>query len=166
MKRIMAIMAVLSLLMMSGVMGAATITAPADGAELAIGSTYEFGGTSGLTGATYNCTFRARHKGKDSWTTLGTTLGDAAKVNATIPNSFGLHEIQIGCINATTATRYTIGGNSTAADTTTSITFKQYSTAEASEVTIDLIVAVGAVLVGFASLIGLMLLYGWVKKKV
>jgi len=41
-----------------------------------------------------------------------------------------------------------------------------YDSAETSEVAIDLIVAIGAALVSFASLIGLILLYGWVKRKI
>jgi len=41
-----------------------------------------------------------------------------------------------------------------------------YDAGETSEVTIDLIIAVVAGLVSFASLIGLIMLYGWVKKRV
>jgi len=41
-----------------------------------------------------------------------------------------------------------------------------YDAGETSEVTVDLIISVAAGLVSFASLIGLIILYGWVKKKV
>ena len=41
-----------------------------------------------------------------------------------------------------------------------------YDSSETSEVAIDLLIAIGAALVSFASLIGLILLYGWVKKRV
>jgi len=40
-----------------------------------------------------------------------------------------------------------------------------YDSAETSEVSIDLIVGVLASLVGFATLIGLILLFGWMKKR-
>jgi len=40
-----------------------------------------------------------------------------------------------------------------------------YDSAETSEVSVDLIVAVLSALVGFASLIGLILLFGWMKKR-
>jgi len=40
-----------------------------------------------------------------------------------------------------------------------------YDAGETSEVSIDLIVAVVAALVGFASLIAIVLLYGWLKNK-
>jgi len=40
-----------------------------------------------------------------------------------------------------------------------------YDSAETSEVSIDLIVGILAALVGFATLIGLILLFGWMKKK-
>ena len=41
-----------------------------------------------------------------------------------------------------------------------------YGADEASEVSIDLLVAVGAGFVSFATLIGLIILYGWMRKKV
>jgi hypothetical protein len=41
-----------------------------------------------------------------------------------------------------------------------------YDAAETSEVTVDLIVSIGAALVSFGTLIGLVVLYVWVKKKV
>lgn len=40
-----------------------------------------------------------------------------------------------------------------------------YDAGETSEVAIDLIVGVGVALVSFASLVGLILLYNWVKKR-
>jgi len=40
-----------------------------------------------------------------------------------------------------------------------------YDSGETSEVSIDLIVGILAALVGFASLIGLIFLFGWMKKK-
>jgi len=39
-----------------------------------------------------------------------------------------------------------------------------YDAGETSEVAIDMIVKVGAILVSFGTLIGLMLLYKWAKK--
>jgi len=50
--------------------------------------------------------------------------------------------------------------------TTMSVSINRYASGEVSEVSIDLIVGVGAVLVGFASLIGLIFMFGWMKKKV
>jgi len=41
-----------------------------------------------------------------------------------------------------------------------------YDSSETSEVTIDLVVGVLAALVGFATLIGLVMLFGWLKKKI
>ena len=41
-----------------------------------------------------------------------------------------------------------------------------YDAGETSEVSIDLIVGVLASLVGFATLIGLIMLYGWLKKRI
>ena len=41
-----------------------------------------------------------------------------------------------------------------------------YDAGETSEVVIDNIVAIGAAIVSFASLVGLILLYGWMKKKI
>ena len=40
-----------------------------------------------------------------------------------------------------------------------------YDAGETSEVTIDLIVGVLAALVSFATLVGLIMLYNWIKKK-
>ena len=40
-----------------------------------------------------------------------------------------------------------------------------YDAVETSEVVIDNIVAIGAAIVSFASLVGLILLYTWAKKK-
>jgi len=42
---------------------------------------------------------------------------------------------------------------------------KTYAAEETSEVTIDLLVGILASLVGFVSLIGLVLIFGWFKKK-
>lgn len=41
-----------------------------------------------------------------------------------------------------------------------------YSAGEISEVTIDTIIGVGATFFSFVSLIALILLYGWLKKRV
>jgi len=167
MKKIIPIMAVLAMLMMTGAMGAATITAPANNAVLTIGENYEFLGTSDLTGAAYNCTWQYLHQGDSTWTTIGEQSGaNKAGINATVPNSFGTNMIRIGCINDTGATRYTNGENSTTIATTMSISFNNYAAGEASEVTVDLIIAVGAVFVSVATLVGLVLLWGWIKRKV
>ena len=40
-----------------------------------------------------------------------------------------------------------------------------YSAGDISAVSVDLIVGIGAALVGFTALIGLILLYNWVRKK-
>lgn len=161
----MPLMVLFILLLSFGVMGAATIVTPADNAELAIGSTYEFTGTSGLTGATYTCTYQYRLRGDDSWGTIATTEDNESAVNATVPNSFGTNQFRVGCTNHTTGVRYIEGANSTTATTTLSVSLRNYEAAEASEVTIDMIIAVGATIVGFATLIGLILLFGWVKKR-
>lgn len=40
-----------------------------------------------------------------------------------------------------------------------------YDSGETSEVAVDFIVSIGAALVSFASIIGLILLYTWLKKR-
>ena len=42
---------------------------------------------------------------------------------------------------------------------------KTYEASETSEVTIDLVVSIAAVFVSFASLIALIMLYNWIKRK-
>ena len=42
---------------------------------------------------------------------------------------------------------------------------QSYSATDISAVTIDLVVGIGAALVGFVTLIGLILLFGWLKKQ-
>ncbi len=42
---------------------------------------------------------------------------------------------------------------------------QEFDSSETSEVTVDLLVGILASLVGFVSLIGLVLIYGWFRKK-
>lgn len=155
MKKLLALLA-MCLMFVPIVLGATVITAPADSAVLTLGSTYQLTGTTDLTNPV-NCTWEYRHKGTTDFTTLSSLTSNITDVNVTIPDSFGTNQFNLTCVNST----------ETQSDMTTmSVSIKRYDAGEVSEVSVDLIIAVGVVFVSFASLIGLLILFGWMKKRV
>jgi opacity protein-like surface antigen len=138
-------------------MAATSIVTPADSAELTLGAGYNFTLTTGVTDP-INCQWFYMHKGGSSNTSMGNNTADLNQtwLNTTVPDSWGTNQFSATCSN----------GSLTEHDSTTmSVTIKNYDAGELSEVTIDVIVTVAAFLVGMGSLIGLLFLYLWIKKK-
>ena len=147
------LLSVLMLLMMVLPAFAATsVTTPADNADLAIGTTYEFTGSTALGGA-YNCTWYYLHKGETTWTTLSTsTLINATDANYTVPVSYGTNSFNLTCTNGTT----------TESDATTeSVGLRYYDNSEMTEVVVDFIMEFWIQILAFASVIALGALYLW-----
>jgi len=131
------------------------LTNPSDNEEFTIGSIEELSGTTDL-GDAYTCTFYELKKGDASYTIISEAEVNATKYNYTIPNDFGRHSINITCTNTT---------HTESDASTVTVQYANYGTGDASETIIDLLVGVFVLIVGFASLIGLVLLFNWIRKK-
>lgn len=145
----------LCLMLATAAFGATSLTTPADSATLTLGATYNFTGSSDVT-VPISCEFLYMHKGGSSNTSLGNATGNNTWLSTTVPDSFGTNQFHVRCGNSTL---------SEADSGTMSVSIRNYDAAEISEVTIDMIVAVGAAIVGFASLIAIILLFVFLKKR-
>ena len=131
------------------------MTAPSNNEKLTIGSTYELeANTDGITAdPSINCTFTYWHLGKNtSVVTLG-VVENGTKFNMTVPNSFGTNIFLSDCTNGTVIY------------SSSQVSLNNYAAGETAEVFIDGIVLFLVFFVSFATLIGLVLLFGWMKKK-
>ena len=148
--------------MLAGSAFAATvITAPADSATITYGAAYSYTATTGITNASnyLNCTYYQRQRGTTSWTTIGqaTAGSNSTDLTSTVPEVFGTHQFNVTCTNGTV----------TESDATTmSVSINRYSSSETVEVVTDSLMGIGVILLSFASLVGLILLWVWAKKKV
>jgi len=142
-------------LLSSLVTATTTLTNPEDGDELTINSIEELTATCDL-GTPFTCTFYDKQRGDSAFSSFGSALENETNLNVTIPNAFGTYTLNVTCTNTT----------HTESDATTeSIKYKKYDAGETSEISIDLLMGVLVAIVGFASLIGLILLFNWIRKK-
>lgn len=156
-KKILAFL-LMACMLVPAAFAATVIVTPADDAELTLGADYNYTFTTGVTDP-INCQMFYMHMGGTSNTSIGNNTAGLNQtwVNATVPDSWGTNQFSVICSN----------GTLTEHDSTTmSVTIKRYDAGEISEVTIDTIIAVIAFFVGMGSLIGLLLLWVWVKKRV
>lgn len=139
------------------VLGATAVTTPADNAELAIGTTYEFTGSTALAGE-YNCSWYYKQRAESAYTLLSTSvLVNSTDANYTVPVSYGTNSFNLTCVNST--------GTVESDATTDSIGLHYYDSGEISEVVVDFIMEFWKQLVAFAGLIALVVLGLWARQK-
>jgi len=168
-KNILALMGML-IFLIPIVSGAVTIeiTNPSENEDLTIDQLYNLTGTitdADATNESFNCLFYEKRINEATFSTVS-MVGDEnmTAVNSTtnywgqfrVPNEFGRHDIQVRCTN-TTANTFN--------SSVRVVDFKRYSIGEASESIIDLVIAIFVALVGFGTLISLVLIYKWFRKK-
>jgi len=157
MKKLLVFLAMCMMLALP-VMGATVLVTPADSATITLGATYNFTATSAIdtTVNAVSCEFLYAHQGDTSNTSLGNATGNNTWLSTAVPDSFGTIQFSVVCSNSSVSESGT---------GTMSVSIRNYDAAEITEVSIDLIIAIIAAVVGFASLIALIVLYGFMKKR-
>jgi hypothetical protein len=160
-------------LLISAVSAAVSVTLdePDASEEMTRGATYSYdvdwsGGDADLNVTL--CNFYYLHQGDSAWSLIGTNTTEEPSDSltthtllSTVPDNFGTNTFNATCffVNKTGAFNYSVS------DLSASVSVKQYSTGEASEAAIDLLVGSAAALFSFVSIIALVLLFVWVRKK-
>jgi len=146
-----------------------TITAPASNEDLTIGSNYNLTGTIAVTGADskLNCSLYDRLRNEAYPTTAISMIPDYSNMsdtNATygfwglfeVPEELGKHFMRVECLNSTTS-------HHNSSDVP--VNYRRFAASEVSESIIDNVIGVFAALFGFVSLIGIVVLFVWLKKR-
>ena len=135
---------------------ALTLVTPAANAVLTLGADLTVTATN--TTQTDNCTFAYVHQGLTDYNTIGTDINvtDGITFDTTVPDSFGTNTFRVNCTNSS---------NVIIGDDSLGVSINRFDAGETSEVVVDLLVKIGVAAVSFATLIGLVLLYGRFRKK-
>ena len=150
------------------------ITLPTDNDDLTIGSIFNLTGTISTTEGdeTLNCSLYDKLRNEIYDTTPITIIADPDDPNANssmfyrnetndfhglfeVPNEFGKHFMIVRCDNSTANTFNT---------SEISVSYKRYSPVEISESIFDNIVGIIAALFSFVAIIGLVILFVWIRK--